>query len=144
MAASPRIWVLQLALHNFHLENQCLVCHGIYTDINDDKWVKCNKSLTPYHVVCVQEILTLVQSTFVPSWPVANRSKCKHFVLVALLSVSLLIVSDFIISFIYFSMGCKGTSDPPKWCLHTVSRHNVLDSCIGANILTCGLKMIWR
>ena len=44
-----------LAKSPLHLEDQFLVLHGVYTDINDDKWVKCTKCFSPYHVSCIQE-----------------------------------------------------------------------------------------
>ena len=38
-----------LAKSPLHLENQFLVEHGIYVDIDGTEWVKCVKCLTPYH-----------------------------------------------------------------------------------------------
>ena len=44
-----------LAKSPMHLEDQFLVQNGIYTDINNDLWVKCAKCFNPYHVKCIQE-----------------------------------------------------------------------------------------
>ena len=34
-----------------HLEDQLLVEHGVYVDIDGTKWVKCYKCFCPYHLV---------------------------------------------------------------------------------------------
>ena len=44
-----------LAKSPMHLEDQFLVHNGVYTDINNDHWVKCSKCLSPYHIKCLQE-----------------------------------------------------------------------------------------
>ena len=37
------------------LEDQHLIEYGPYTDINSDKWIKCDECFNPYHVECLQE-----------------------------------------------------------------------------------------
>ena len=37
-----------------HLEEQFLVEHGVYVDIDGTQWVKCYKCFSPYHLACTQ------------------------------------------------------------------------------------------
>ena len=36
-----------------YLEEQCLVEHGPYVDIDDTVWVKCAKCEAPFHMDCL-------------------------------------------------------------------------------------------
>ena len=42
-----------LAKCPLHLQDQFLVEHGPYTDLDGEKWVKCSKCFSPYHVKCL-------------------------------------------------------------------------------------------
>ena len=44
-----------LAKSHLHLEEQFLVEHGVYVDIDETKWVKWYKWFSPYHFVCIQD-----------------------------------------------------------------------------------------
>ena len=44
-----------LAKSPLHLENQFLVEHGIYVNIDGTEWIKCLKCLTPYHTNCTKD-----------------------------------------------------------------------------------------
>ena len=39
-----------------HLEEQFIVEHGPYKDVNGDMWVKCSKCINPYHLKCLNLI----------------------------------------------------------------------------------------
>ena len=93
-----------IILPNPHFEDQFLVCHGIYTDLNDDKWVKCNKCFALIMSPVSKKTPTLTESTSGHSWPVTSRSKC----------VLVLFFLVLIICFICFSMGHKGSNHPRK------------------------------
>ena len=38
-----------------YLEDQFLVQHGVYVDIDGTEWVKCYKCFSPYHLSCTQD-----------------------------------------------------------------------------------------
>ena len=42
-----------LAQFSLHLELQFIVEHGPYTDLDGEKWIKCSKYSSPYHVKCL-------------------------------------------------------------------------------------------
>ena len=44
-----------LAKSPLHLEEQFLVEHGVYVDIDETEWVKCYKCFSPYHHACTQD-----------------------------------------------------------------------------------------
>ena len=45
----------QVAQTPTEFEMQHIVEYGPYTDINGDKWKKCDKCFNPYHVDCLKE-----------------------------------------------------------------------------------------
>ena len=45
----------QAAQSPTELGMQHMVEYGLYTDINGDKWIKCDKYFNPYHVDCLKE-----------------------------------------------------------------------------------------
>ena len=104
-----------LAKSPLHLEDQFLVLHGVYTDINDDKWVKCTKCFPLIMCLVSKKTLTCSKSTSVHSWPVTNRTVSVFFLLPKLSKcLSVIFVSVIIISFLCFSMGHKGSNHPKK------------------------------
>ena len=86
-----------------HLEDQFLVHNGVYTDINNDQWVKCSKSLTPYHIKCLQENVYPFTNMFIPLCLVISDS-----VLVLLLKI--------LFWFYSVTMGQQGTNHLKKKC----------------------------
>ena len=49
----------QVAISSFTLEEQHLIEYGPYTDINGDKWIKCDNCFHPYHIHCLKEVLLI-------------------------------------------------------------------------------------
>ena len=47
----------ELAHSPSELEMQHMVEYRPYTDINGDKWIKCDKCFNPYHVDCLKEYI---------------------------------------------------------------------------------------
>ena len=47
----------ELAHSPTHLEMQHLVKYQPYTDINSDKWIKCDKCFNPYNINCQNEYI---------------------------------------------------------------------------------------
>lgn len=45
-----------IASSPLHLEDQWLVEHGPYKDVDNELWVKCNKCYNPYHVKCLPSV----------------------------------------------------------------------------------------
>ena len=52
------------------LEDQHFVEYGPFTDINGDKWVKCDKCFNSYHVQCLKEDIPVGKytCTFLGCW----------------------------------------------------------------------------
>ena len=44
-----------LAKSPCYLEEQFLVEHDVYVDIDGTQWVKCYKCFSPYHLACTQD-----------------------------------------------------------------------------------------
>ena len=50
----------QLTQSPMHIEDKWVVKHGPHLDLDGvTKWVKCSKCFTPYHVVCLQEKISV-------------------------------------------------------------------------------------
>ena len=45
-----------IACSPLHLEDQWLVEHGPYTDVDSELWIKCDKCYNAYHVKCLPSV----------------------------------------------------------------------------------------
>ena len=62
-----------IAQSHMHLEDQFIGQYGPYTDLDNQKWIKCSKCMSPFHITC------LVGEKEIPVGPyVCSFICCQH------------------------------------------------------------------
>ena len=50
-----------IASSPLHLNDQWLVEHGLYTHVDNELWIKCDKCYNTYHVKCLLSVPPVVE-----------------------------------------------------------------------------------